>query len=427
MDTIETINPFFEGNKTAIACAASAEYAPYLAVYLESIKEHSTVKNFYDVVVFARNWSEEVKNVFSRYFMARNFSVRFVNPENIIGKYHFEITAPNFARECYYRIVSPLCLKAYSRVLYTDVDLIVLADIADIFDTDIGDATIAACVEPIYLSLYKKKKVIADVCLKDYTDKVLAIDPSDYRNTGVLLIDVQKYIRLNAFERLIDLISKNHFVYQEQCALNLLFKGKIASISREWNYELFHPYHLPCCPNYVISDVSKIKILHFLGGNKPWNDATCKYGEVWWQYARRSPFYGDILGNFLAKKIIDEMLPQVRSDADKALKQQASAMQNAVMQQVRGDTSKALRQQTSVMRNAVVQQVRGDIDNVLKREIAAIRDIAMLPECLRKLRRIRMKIFFSWGKRRQRYLRRKLELKSQIKAIDKYIRTSLER
>ncbi len=404
MDTNGAIKPFFEGNYTAIACAASAEYAPYLAVYIQSIKEHASEKKFYDVVVFIRNWSEERKSAFSRYFGARNFSVRFVNPESLLKNYSFEIMAPYFARECYYRIVAPLFLKAYSRILYTDIDLIVLADVADIFDTDLGNATIAACVEPMYLSLYKNKRVISGVCMEDYVDKVLMMDPSDYRNTGVLLIDVKKYIQLDAYESMIDLISKNHFLHQEQCALNLFFKGKIAGLSHVWNYELFHPYHLRYWPNYYIGDVSKIKVLHFLGGNKPWNDTMCRFGDIWWQYAKKSPFYEDILSTFFAKKINDEMLPQVRSDVDKALKQQASAMQNAV-----------------------IQQVRCEIDNVLKRETAAIRDIAMLPEYLRKLRRICVKIFFSLGKRRQRYLRRKLELKSKINSIENYTKTSLER
>lgn len=300
------IKPVFKNNKNALACSCSAEYSPYLATYLQSIREHASSKNKYDIIVFESSWSEELKQKFQTFFNSDNFSVRFVNPEYLFNGINLYVTHTYFKRECYFRLAAPIVLKNYDKILFTDIDLIAMNDIANIFKFNLRGNTIAACIEPIYKIFYYSGRSIAGINIKEYTDHVLQIKPENYYNTGVLLIDVKKYLNENAFEKMLKLISQHKFVYQEQCALNRFYRRKITTLPIEWNYELD--------PNVLdnpdlAKNINDVNICHYLGRYKPWDVPNVPYGEIWWKYAQKTPFYEQCLS-----KIASKQFEQLRND-----------------------------------------------------------------------------------------------------------------
>lgn len=127
------ILPAFKDNSYAIACSSSIEYAPYLSVYLCSIKEYASKDNKYDIIILENSWPEYLRKKFQIFFNANNFSVRFVNPESFFEGIDLYITHSYFKRECYYRLAAPQILNCYTKILVTDIDLIVLCDINNIF------------------------------------------------------------------------------------------------------------------------------------------------------------------------------------------------------------------------------------------------------------------------------------------------------
>lgn len=396
MDTNEEIRPAFRSNKMVIACASSQEYAPYLSVYLQSIKEHASSDKFYDIIIFENSWSEDTQKRVKLSFATRNISIRFYNPDSFFRGVNLYTTFEYFSRECYYRLVAPLVLCNFDRILYTDIDLVVLGDIEAVFSIDMGGKAIAAAPEPIWGNFCSANTTIKGTNIREYTDNVLKIKPSEYHNTGVMLIDVEKYNKLDSFSKLLSLVKNNRFLYQEQDALNMVFKDDVVDLAQEWNYVIFKSHSSGYPEN--------AKLCHFPSAPKPWTFPARPLGYIWWYYARRSPFYEEILETFLVNRI--------KASIDHSTQE---------------DVGKDLMHQVDIVRDTLIRQTRHEMDTILKHQVEMIRDVLMFPEFRRKLKRIRMKILLSCGVRRQRYIQREQELKSKIKTIENYVKLGLEK
>lgn len=298
--------PAFPDNPVAIASSSSKEYAPYLAVFLQSIKAHISKEKKYDFIIFESTWPDYLREKFISLFRSDNFSIRFINPEPYIEGLDLYITASHYKRECYYRILAPVLLKKFKKILFTDLDLIAQEDISILLEKEyLLGRTIGACTDPSFKKAYQEEMTVADINIKEYTNCVLKIKPEEYYNTGVLLIDVEKYLEQDAFNKIINLISNNYFIYQEQCALNCFFRGKIATLPPEWNCQINNGtiFDKELNEKYL-KKITKANIYHFLGVNKVWFATTREKSDIWWKYARQTPFYEEIITNLINFRIL---------------------------------------------------------------------------------------------------------------------------
>ncbi len=305
MDKVICIQPIFP-EKNVIAFSCSAEYAPYCAPFLLSMKNNAQKGTKYDVVIFERGISAVHKDDLCKSLASPNFSLRFLNPEPLIANEKFHISHPQFSRECYYRILSPLYLKDYKRLVFMDMDLLVMDDLSPLFDFNMGNKTIAACTEIIWRELCEERRFVNKQEIFKYSKEVLRLsNPFEYFNTGVLIIDIKKYNQKDAFNKLLALLHQKKYIYQEQCAINDLFKGDIAQLPPEWNFELAtavcrqtRDYY---AEYYKLS--SHAKVLHFLGSQKPWNNPDVPMADTWWHYARETFFYEEILSRLINYRV----------------------------------------------------------------------------------------------------------------------------
>ena len=193
------------------------------------------------------------------------------------------ITHSYFNEACYYRITAPEVLPEYQKIIFTDIDIIFKGDINELAQIDIGDAPLAACKEPIWEYFIKEGTKIHGNDIRTYSKTTLGlVDINKYYNTGIVIINVSEFKKYDYFNQLKDLIGNNFFIYQEQCALNKLLNDKIYELPQIWNCEISPRFN---------SDILPAKIVHFLGGKKPWNFLEEQYTPIWWSYARRTPFY----------------------------------------------------------------------------------------------------------------------------------------
>lgn len=301
----EEIFPVFSNQKVAIACSSSNEYTPYLSVYLQSIIDHASSENNYDIIVFERGITPENKRKLISFVSRDNVSLRFVDPTKFFKGVKLYVSLPYFKEECYYRIVAPVVLNKFDKIIFTDIDLIVKHDIYDCVTIDLNGKVIAACKEPMLREMYDDNNLVSKFRIREYVDNFLKISPNEYFNTGVCVIDVKKYNKNNAFANILNLIGKNNFLYQEQDALNVYFKGKVFELPALWNGEvcssilnLTKEYHQQYHDNFNSS-----YIFHWLGSIKPWLSPTKEYADIWWEYARKTPFYEEILSRLIDSRI----------------------------------------------------------------------------------------------------------------------------
>lgn len=195
-----------------------------------------------------------------------------------------------------------------SKILYLDLDLIVKANISDLFDSVDEFATISACrsekttgTEIRFLSMEDQKpphyylnefrhnfKYIYYRYMekssfnKEMHDEIIGIDYNfSLRsfNAGVFCLDLKKY-RENP-----DLKSKANFLiemnkhgslfrHNDQSVLNMIFYNQVDFIDSKWN-ALDYGWHDKKNENKSKQNFWSAKIVHYNGPQKPW-----LFGEV---------------------------------------------------------------------------------------------------------------------------------------------------
>ena len=301
------VEPNWKDVKTAICVSSSDEYLPYLCVYLKSITKYTVAKK--DVIVFNRCISEANKEKLLKCFSDDDsFSIRFIDPSPLFRDINLYVSHDYFKEECYYRIAAPKLLNKYDKIVFTDLDLIVQDDILKLADINLEGHPIAACIEPLWRELYMDNNKIEGRRIRAYSNDVLKLsNPFNYYNTGVVVFDVKEYNRLNSFDIICDIVNQNQLLYQEQCALNILFNNNFYTLPNVWNYELApslinNKYNFDFYNEYK-SQEKNAKILHYLGRYKPWKNQLEYKADIWWEYARRTPFYEEIFAQLLDAKI----------------------------------------------------------------------------------------------------------------------------
>ena len=200
------IDPIFK-NYIAIALSSSNEYVPYLSVCLQSLKEHTSLYSNYDIIIFERNITEKNKNLLIKQMKEKNISLRFVNPECLLSEYHLKF--PDcYSLECYFRLVAPLVLRKYKKIIFTDVDLIFQKDITNLYNIDIENYPLGAAQDYIW-SIFINTPYLD---WKEYCDNVLQLkEPLKYFNTGVMLINIEEFNKNEYSKQLLSLVSQTYF------------------------------------------------------------------------------------------------------------------------------------------------------------------------------------------------------------------------
>lgn len=308
------LKPVFKDNSVAIAMSSSNEYAPYLATYLKSIIDNSSKVHKYDIIVFERDISDRQKKIISSLAEQDNISIRFFNVKNLLENSKLYISHWYFNEACYYRIFAPKILSNFSKIIFTDIDIICNDDIYEMSNVNIDNNCImAACLEPIWEVNIIQDVKVKGLNIKEYSKNILKLDnPFIYYNTGVVVMDVKRCNEINFSQAVLKECLENKFLYQEQCCINKLYQDKICKLDSAWNCGVY-PEEYGEITKFMTyntkQELSKIKVkkmIHYLGFKKPWFYPESEQAELWWAYARKTPFYEIIL-----KRMCDKDKPTV--------------------------------------------------------------------------------------------------------------------
>jgi lipopolysaccharide biosynthesis glycosyltransferase len=153
---------------------------------------------------------------------------------------------------------------------------VVLGDISELYNTELGDNILAAAPEE-FVRNTKEFRV--------YAREALGVDPDGYVNAGVLVINLNEFRKNNIEGKFIKLITEYDFdlLDPDQAYLNYLCLDRIHVLPNGWNKE---PTPVKC--------EGKKNIVHYALYKKPWQYDDVEDGEYFWKYAERSPFYEQI-------------------------------------------------------------------------------------------------------------------------------------
>ena len=180
------LSPAFDGNAVPVVFAANNGFIPVFAACFRSLLDHCTPETNYDVVLIQTNVTEENQAVLSAMAASyQNISLRFFNATPLIRDYDLKANA-HISVETYFRFLIQKILPDYDKVLYLDCDLIVNADVAELYKTDIDGYLLAAARDPEFLGHVNG----ADKQIQKYIFHQLNMkDPRNYFQAGVLLFN----------------------------------------------------------------------------------------------------------------------------------------------------------------------------------------------------------------------------------------------
>jgi len=265
-------------NKTTnVFFAVDDNYAPYLSVVLESIKENAAEKRIV-FRVLNTGLSTSVKVALSGQ-MTPTWSIEFVDVTEKLDRLADKLfTRDYYTNSTYYRLFVAEMFPDLDSALYLDADIVLLDDVTKLASVNLGKNLVGACAD----GAVANNKIFCD-----YVEKCLGVPHDDYFNAGVLLMNLKEMRETHFEENFVKLLQKYRFtVAQDQDYLNVLCKGKVKRIPVVWNTMPIENSVLAC---------EKPHLVHFNMHWKPWLFPDVKYRQHFWKYAATSPFFDDVL------------------------------------------------------------------------------------------------------------------------------------
>lgn len=151
---------------------------------------------------------------------------------------------------CYRFILADL-LPNQDRIIYLDIDTLVLGDLTELWKTDLEGSFIGVARDAI---LYEDMDI----------NQKFVFEKEVYFNSGVLLVDLNLFRKYEVGNKLVKFAidTTKYCKYGDQDVLNYYFMGALKVLDFMWN----------CGKSLIDENESKIKIIHFYGPEKPWHN-----------------------------------------------------------------------------------------------------------------------------------------------------------
>lgn len=254
------------------------------AVCFFSLFYNADENTAYDLTVLHRHGTElDLKYINVVMAQYPRHTIRFIEVSDVFDK-SFEIRG--ITTPTYYRLLIPILLPEYDKVLYSDVDVIFRSDLSAIYNIELNDN---------YFGGVRAIAELDPVLTKYYDD--LGLDPAGIIYAGNLIINC-KALRMNADKiKEFETEAQNNYKYQDLDVINLTCKNKIKFIGPEFCLTT----DISKAISHNNPEISKIwskqqieraitnGLIHY-NGQKPWR-GYCINFDIWWEYYRKSPIF----------------------------------------------------------------------------------------------------------------------------------------
>ena len=251
-------------------------YLPYLAVTVKSISDHGTEGNIYDIKVLTNGLSRENQDKLMNMELQRT-SIEVIDINEVFDNHRNHLRArlrDYYSESIFYRVFIASLYPELDKAIYIDCDIVLVDDIAKLYDTDIGSCVLGA---------------VADECIPDtpefcdYVDKWVGTPADKYINSGVLLMNLEQFRSMRIEKKITEYASRYNFdtVAPDQDYLNFLCRDRIYYLDYTWNKQPNPERPTP---------VSELHLIHFNMFKKPWHYSDVLYFEEFWRVADTTPF-----------------------------------------------------------------------------------------------------------------------------------------
>ena len=205
--------------------------------------------------------------------------------------------------EAYFRLaITDLLPASVDRALYLDTDIIVNAPVYDLYELDFGSKLIAAC-----------KEFTCHPPFGNYRDVLFAPlfeHGFSYFNSGMILYNLAALRPDYSFRTYMDTARELHYAieYPDQDLLNychyqdtLFVDPFLYNLNARYGYDDYNIHY---------DELKQRGVIIHYASSKPWRGNFLHYDIewLWWEYAKHTPFYRQLLEEALRENIMDSPL-----------------------------------------------------------------------------------------------------------------------
>lgn len=268
-----------------ICYSCDENYAHYMAISMMSIERYATSPlHFYilhsDITINTQKILQKIINSPITFITVNPSEYLQISSNISTDALH------NFPIITLFRLNIAHYLSGLEKVIYIDVDTIVINDISLLWNTDLQEKPIGAVYEHLWNFSYKAKVGIAQ---NHY-----------YFNSGVLLINTNKYKKIIPKKDIKTYLEKykNHIQFPDQDILNYLFENNVCYLNPRFNfiYSLLTTLKNIDAQTLninrpIMEPIKPLVIVHFAGGTKAWHLESLKKETFLYDYLyRHSPW-----------------------------------------------------------------------------------------------------------------------------------------
>lgn len=263
-----------------IACSADENYVPHSAAMIHSALAHSDrlVVHYLHGAGFSSDDAARLGRMFER--PGQRIVFHEIADDRIDGLR----IEQDFGPTMWYRILLPELLLDVERVLYLDVDTLVLDRLDPLWELELGSSLLAA-VRNVFMPYHRQRA--AD----------LGMEASGYFNSGVLLMNLEQ-MRNDRFTDIVYALARRRareLDWPDQDALNLAARHRWMALQPRWNVMnsvVMHPELAADALGAAEVDeaLAAPAIRHFEGPefNKPWHAQHGRRGRRLYRAHRRA-------------------------------------------------------------------------------------------------------------------------------------------
>lgn len=267
-------------NEIPIFFSIDDNYAPYLAVALNSAIKNASPTRQYRAFVLHQGLSKE--NALKLKALERdNFRITVSPIERSFGAIDNRegnlLRCDHFTLTIYFRLFIPSLFPEYNKGIYIDSDVVLTEDIAHLFDIDLGDNLIGAC---------RDTSITHIPPFVNYTRDAVGVESDSYINSGVLLMNLKKLRDEGFEEHFLNLLTTYHFdsVAPDQDYINAICNGRILYLDPKWDF----------MPNDTQTLMEHPALVHYNLFSKPWCYDNIQHGDKFWLYAKDSGYIEEL-------------------------------------------------------------------------------------------------------------------------------------
>lgn len=278
--------------------ACDDNFIKFTAVSLHSMKKNASRDRSYHIHVLHTNVRQETQAQLLS-MSEEGFLVTFDNVSSYLdGLCETLPLRDYYSNTTYYRMFIAEMFPELDKAIYVDSDTIVQGDISRLYDYDVSEYDVGAC--------HEQAMVQVDV-YGSYVEKNLGIDRNAFFNAGILLINCRRFRENKALEDFVRLLGIYNFrVTQDEDYLNVICHDHVLWLPQSWNTEVLGEIPYP---------IEEADIIHYIMVAKPWHFADCRFGDIFWSYARETEAYDEIKA--ILESYTDEQRAEDMASADR--------------------------------------------------------------------------------------------------------------